>query len=290
MRAYTLFIACCAISPAMCAQDAVTPPEDPLGNFAKRFRLSLRQSVLDKNAIEKPASLQIVQVSEGEDSYAIDVGVTFRLLDTERWFVGPLAEYHRQTELAKPQDNFQAGLTVINITGDVTKDPVTNFVQGTLKYKNDRITTGEALLGKIDYTPLAPRAGIGTSIGSDNFEVIWQPTVGLQYESADDVRKTGLEGDEARAMANIEVAFFPWAKPLHHRLQFVARETYWHAFARSGAFETFGSDYDIFRASLTWYLDGGRHFGVGIDYSNGSDPELGLLRQELTTFSLKVRF
>jgi len=290
MRRGTFFFACYTLCSGLYAQDAVTPPEDPLGDLAKQFHLSLRQSVLDKNVIEKPASIQFVHPSNGQDSYAIDAGLTFRLVDTDHWFVGPLAEYHRQTQISKAQDNFQAGLTLINITGDVSKDPVTSFIQGTLKYKNDRITTGEALLAKLEYTPLAPRAGIGTSIGSGEFEFIWQPTVGLQYESADDVRKTKQSGEEARAMANIEIGLFPWASSLRHRLQFVARETCWHSFARSGAFDKFGADYDIFRASLTWYLDTGRHFGVGIDYSNGSDPELGLLRQELTTLSLKVKF
>ena len=289
-KRYSILLACFAVGSAVHAQDAVTPPADPLGDFAKQFHLSLRQSVLDKNVIEKPASIQFVHPSNGKDSYAIDAGVTLRWVDTDHWFVGPLAEYHRQTDISKPQDNFQAGLTVINITGDVTKDPITSFLQGTLKYKNDHITTGKAALAKIDYTPLAPRAGIGTSIGSGELEFTWQPTIGLQYESADNVRKTKQSGDEARVMANIEVGLFPWATALHHRLQFVARETYWHAFARSGAFDRFSADYDIFRASLSWYLDTGRHFGIGIDYSNGSDPELGLLRQELTTLSLKVKF
>jgi len=255
-------------------------------------RLSLRQSELDKNAIEKPATLQFVHSSSKGDSYAIDAGLTISVYETDRWFIGPLVEYHRKTETSKEQNNFQAGLTVINIYGDVSEGHAL-YTQGSLKYVKDKITAGEGLLTKINVTPLYPDWWMGSArkIGLLDLKVIWQPTVGVQYETTNNVLKTGEHGSAARAFGSIEVGIYPFAEALRSNLEIVVRNNYWRNINQTGGYKSkYDQDHNLFQTGLTYYFDSSRHFGIGIDYSEGENPEEGLLEQANTILSLRLKF
>jgi hypothetical protein len=263
-----------------------------LKELAKHLALSLRQSALDKNSIEKPAALQFVHPSDSSksDSYSIDAGITLRLLDTARWQVGPTVEYHRQTETSKQQDNIQVGLTGINVYGDVAEG-LALFTQATLKYKKDRIATGEGLFAKLDITPLKSAWGIGSDIGLKQLKLLWQPSFGVQYETASNVLKTGQSGEVARAFSNIEVAVYPLARLLRRNLELVVRNSYWININRTGGFSNkYNKNHNLFQVTLTFYFDDARHFGAGIDYFKGENPEQGLLKQEATMVSFKTKF
>jgi len=272
-----------------------TKQDSLIEKLIKFLRPSLRQSVLDRNAIEKPAVLQFVHPSNSNkgNSYSIDVGLTLKLLgtvDKAGWQVGPIVEYHRQTETPKQQNNIQVGLTGICFLGDVAK-VLTLYTQATLKYKSDRIATGEGLLAKIDFMPLKPAWGIGSDFGLKQLRFLWQPTLGIQYETASNVLKTGQSGEVERFYGNMEMAIYPLARTLRRNLELVIQDSYWLNINRTGGFSSeYSKDHNLFQVSLTIYFDDARHFGVGIDYFNGENPEQGLLKQKATIVAFKTKF
>lgn len=116
IRLLSILIAVLLVVPAFGGEP--TNQASFIEKLLKYLRPSIRQIVLDKNFIEKPALLQFVHPSDSNKSksYSIDAGITLKPLDTPRWQVGPTVEYHRQTETSKQQNNIQVGLTGI-ITG-----------------------------------------------------------------------------------------------------------------------------------------------------------------------------
>jgi hypothetical protein len=289
MSARFLVVGLLAVTTGVRA-DPTTPSTDPLGDWAKTYNLSLRQSVVDKNALEKPAAFQWVHAGSG-DSSSIDVGLTWSALNSTDWSAGPLVEYHRQTLAVKKQDNFQAGLTALHVIGDVTdKSTITQFLQGTLNWKNDRVVIGSGGLCKATDTLLYPELGLGRTIGPDYFKVEWQPTAGLEYETASNVLKSGRKGATARAYGNLEIGIYPLAKSVRRAIELMIRGTYWRDFSGSSAYTTlFRRNHTLAQLTLTYYFDPNQHFAVALDRTSGENPEQGLQQQNTTTLSLKVK-
>jgi hypothetical protein len=285
-----LFLIVFLFSVSFCyAED--TPKEkksflDLIGDY-----VSLRQSTSDKNVIEKPATLYFVHPSDGtKDSYSIDAGLTMNLFNSSHWLIGPTAEYHKQTQSSKEQDNFQAGATVIFIAGDVSEG-LALYTQGSAKYKRDKIQVGEGSLTKLDVTPLYVPLALGRDIGPDLFRFTWQPTIGIQYETASDVLKSSQSGKVFRGYGSIEVVFYPFAKPLRRNLSIEICDTNWPNFSRTGGYSNkYSKDHNLFQVSSKFYFDDKQHVGIGIDYNDGENPEQGLLKQKLTMLSLLLKF
>lgn len=295
-----LFVVLALNLPALAQETAEKPEEASFAkafeDFLARYQVSLRQSTIDKNAIEKPASLQYVDARDGgKNSYAIDVGLTASLIPNTsdhaaHWYAGPTVEYHKQTQTSKEQENFQAGLTVINIAGDVAASGWAHFTQASAKYKHDKKTIGTGFLSKLDYTPLCPRLLLGQAKGPDWLHFTWQPTVGVQVENGNNILKSTRSGTDFRAKTVLEVGIYPFAKALRHHLEVASGFTYWRTMTDSGEFEFVRNDRTLFKAGVTYYLDEKRRVGIGLDYTNGQDVEQGLLRQENLIASLKARF
>jgi hypothetical protein len=260
---------------------------------ALELSLSLRQSVLDKNTIAKPALIQFILPSDPtkDNSYAIDGGLALLFsFNSPAWQYAATLEYHRQTEILKPQDNFQAGLSVINILGDVTEG-LSLYSSVSAKYKHDKIVSGDGMLIKLDTTPLLPRIGMGATRGIKQLQVLWQPTVGVQYETASNVLKTGKSGKVVRALFNIEIGLYPFSRILKNSLELVLRNSSWINLNRTGEYKKqYDSYQNMFKAGISYYIDKNHHFGIGVDYFKGENPEQGLLNQEATLFSLKIKY
>lgn len=271
-------------------------PFQVVDDFAERYQITLRQSTLDKNAIEKPASVQFINARDGaEDSYSVDFGLTGSVIpntspNAAKWYAGPTIEYHKQTQTSKKQENFQAGVTAIHIGGDVSEDEWVHFTQFSAKFKQDKSSVGKAFLGKLEYTPLIPDLFLGQIKGPDWLHLVWQPTVGVQFEDGSDIMKSKRSGRETRAKALGEVGLYPFGKALQNHLEFLTSFTYWRTIADSGEFNAVRDNRTLFKTGVTYYVDPKRHFGIGAEYLNGEDVEQGLLKQENIIVSLKIRF
>jgi|GEM_PF-1006170 hypothetical protein len=293
-RLLAILIAIPLVIPAFGGEP--TKQDSFIKKLLKYLKPSLRQSVLDKNFIEMPAMFQFVHPSANNksNSYSIDAGLTWKLVDNSTWMVGPTVEYHRHTETSTPQNNIQVGLTGINILGEFTNG-FAMYTQATIKYKSDRIVTGDGLLAKIDFSPLRKALGLGSDIrlfGLKQLTYRWKPTLGFQYETASNVLATGQSGKVARFFASIGLGIYPFPEShlLHHNLEFSVIDSYWLNIDRTGGFNEYNKYHNLFQVSLTYYFDNSHHFGLGIDYFNGENPELGLLKQTDTMIALKTKF
>jgi hypothetical protein len=268
------------------------PSADPLGAWAKSASVTLAQSVADKNNLANPASIQWVHSAAGNSS-AIDAAITVLLGDTtaeSAWSAGPVVEYHRQTLTASPQRNFQAGATTLFQQGELSQGWVW-VEQVSLKYKHDWITTGAGFFGKATFLPLKSKAGIGVTIGPDLCPVMMQPVVGVEYETASNVLKSGQGGRTARSYAQLSLAAFPLGAQLHSALQVTVAGTHWEDFAGSSAYtRRFHRTHRLADFSVTYWLDPGHHIGIGFERASGENPEQGLTRQNTSTVSLKAKF
>lgn len=263
-------------------------------DFIENLGISVRQGVADKNIITKPALFQIVWPGSQDKSasYSFDIGLTPKehLFSTKRGYFSPTIEYHRHTETSYPQDNFQTGLFGVHTVGDVTKGAAL-YLQGAVKYKNDKIVTGSGFLGKIDVLPKIPHLAIGSGSGSDLLRYRWQPSIGIQYEYADNVMKSRRSGNILRGSVGADLAMYPFAHSLDKHLEILFSDLYWYNFDRSGAFtDYFKRTQNLFQVSATCYFDKGSHFGVGYDYKIGENPEQGLLQQHTSMLSFKLKY
>lgn len=255
--------------------------------------VKIRQTTIDKNAIKKPASFQFIIPGNKSigNSYLIDLGITYEGCQVGAWAISPTFEYHRNTLIEKPQNNLQAGITAFAILGDVTEPGFVLVPQLSIKYKYDKFRTDDAMISKLELTGLYPRLAIGNLRGPIPVRYLWQPTVGIQYESAANVQKTGMKGEVLRLIGNLEFALYPYATKMRRNIELVLRITYWNNVVRSGASkDVTSSDQHLKYVGLLIYLDDGQHAGFGIDYSNGENPEQGLANQETTTISFKLKF
>jgi len=124
--------------------------------------LTVRQSADNANitAITKPALFQIVWPGSGDKSpsYSLDIGVMMKEPLFKKMLFGnfsPTVEYHRHTDISKPQDSFQAGL----LGGSSVTENV--YIQEALTYKRDNVVSGNGLVGKFDILPLSTSLAIG---------------------------------------------------------------------------------------------------------------------------------
>jgi hypothetical protein len=291
-----LFLFLFSATAASLAQAAAPPStDDPLSDFLGKLetRVKVRQSVADSSLIEKPAKFQWVRSDDGnEDTSSIDVGLTFLNVPETAYFrIAPFAEYHRQTLTTKRQDNFQAGVAFDNAMGDVSLG-LAALNQLALSYKEDRWSTGEAFLARLTTIPVNPHTvpGWGSEGLAGSTVYVWLPTLGIQYESAENVRKSQKGGQTYRAYGSVELAFYPNGKILKNRFEVVVRASAWRNFSASRAFALlYERDQTLFAASLSYYLDPKKRVGLGVDYVNGQNPEQGLQKQKSTTLSLKLK-
>lgn len=271
------------------ASIAVASEETEKGSLWSQ--VSVRQTVVDKNAIEKPATVQVTWPADGKASYAVDCGITASLIKESapaaaRWLVGPTVEYHRRTETDKQQDTLSAGMTVLHIGGDITQDQAVHFTQGTLSYKRDGVKDTNGLQGTLTYTPLVPRVAIGVAKGSRELKLLWQPSIGGEFE----VNAGGKqEGSAGRLSAGVDAGIYPGWTLLSSRLVLSGTFTYWWDVMRSKDFETGSDHHHLLSCSVSYYTDAEQHVGIGVDYLDGENPLKGMMKQRLWQLSFRVK-
>jgi len=291
MKTKSLFILIIGILiyPTLAAGDSESKPQTSvIANIIRNIKV--RQTTSDQNAIEKPASLQFVHSNQSNgDSYSIDLGITYERFQLGIWALSPTFEYHRNTLIAKSQNNLQGGIALSTVWGDVANSEFTLIPQFSAKYKYDKFNTNDAMIAKIDFPMLKPNWAMGVRRGPKLFHLVWLPTAGLQYEWGENIRATNYSGKLIRAVGNLEVAFDPFWFEFKKNIEFILRSTYWYNIDRSSILkDAVPVDQHLNYVGFLLYFDDNEHCGVGIEYSNGENPEQGLAKQETTTISLKL--
>jgi hypothetical protein len=262
------------------------------------YDVRIRSSVYNKQSFANPAVFQFISPQDdGQEYWAVDTAISANMVKlfpgdmSDRLYLGPSVEYHRQTSTTKPQNNLQIGLDALYQFGYADQFPYAHIIQLVPTYKNDREGNGEGFFGRLEYLPVIPQLATGGYMrGPDWFLYEWQPILGVQTETADKVETTGRHGSAERFKASAELCMYPFGarRSLDRRLQIILGYTYWRAFERSGGYDDFGRDDHLFKVGANIYLDPDRHLAIGVDYTDGANIETGSPDQRILTAAFKL--
>lgn len=123
----------------------------------------------------------------------------------------------------------------------------------------------------------------------------WMPGLGVEYYDSLPVERTGLptivDINTTVAVGRMAIEYWPilsWNNKLaESRLQFLAE--YVHRSRVSGDPLPEG-DANLVTFGLTYYFDGAKAVGIGIEHEDGENPTRNFVDEERTTVSLKVKF
>ena len=288
------------------------PPADAPKNgptefvdLAKKVDLKVRRSLKDKNVAEDPALFQYAHPGEGEDSWAVDGGISLGrdLIGVGNTRVsGALAtEYHYTSAAAQPKDTLIAGGSLDFSVG--TNSACVQMFRATASYKRDTILAGDGLLTDILYFPSEPITGIGGFYREwfPGLEGRIEPFAGLQFETGSGAAKGFHDGERFSVRAGVTVAFLIAPKFFGNRLELSNSLGYWGHLSRSGVFDQYEVNQLFLSSSLTYWLntsskgDGvlakdDRHFGVTVRYTNGDNPDEGTFDADLLSIGFAVLF
>jgi len=256
------------------------------------WKFSLRRSLLARNAIVLPASLQITVPEDGGSSYAVDLGASASrtFLGSELWTFVVGGEVHRNNQSLREQDLTSGTLALLGQIGEAGGNATVWFPQLSLSFRRDGVFGTKSLVPAASLTPAGSPLQIGRVLGPPNFGVLWQPRVGLELQdvlSAPAGRSTGHVG---RAFGNVTVAVYPGWKKLDAHLEIVASITAGRDFAESAGFDT-GRDNHVLRVlTANYYLDKDKHFALGFSWIDGENPSEGLPEQRNKQIALKVLY
>ena len=173
-------------------------------------------TVAESVSSDRPASVSFTSPKDGEDFYAVDLGVLYDVNETAHWSVGPTVEYHRNTALK--QDVLSSGLKgsflIGNVIGNVDTAEVALslavWTDGELKYKWDEVKDDESLILRITFTPLYIPWGLGNSFPIGNqARVQLNLSGGFVYEEA---TSGGDDGDALCAIVETGANVYPLYK------------------------------------------------------------------------------
>ena len=258
-------------------------------------RLTVRQSILDKNKVSNPANIQFVSPDDGEDSYVVDAGIKFDIVPSSlrsSLEAGPSIEYHRNTATDMEQDTLLAGFDGLWLLGDALEQDLVSRLKGSLAFKDDEVATTEGFQAAGYWLPESRKYGLGlTATGPDQLAFLWQPSIGTEFESIQEARDPSAEGDVIRFRADLDLAIYPFFKALDGgRLELLASLSYWAEAEESGRFRCGEDDFDLIKLGLVYWIDEERHFGVGLDRVKGDDPTKNQFDQDFFAASLKITF
>jgi len=262
-----------------------------MGQDASSWEVHLQQSISDKNSATKPAAFQLTFPGKGENSYAVDLGLTaLRPSDFGRaqWDWGVAAEYHHNTLLDRKQDTREIGFTALGEYGDPAT--IAWLPQVIAKYKYDGVKSTGSLVPSASMTLTNFASAIGFAKGGPGFKFFWQPTLGVELEDGVKAPSAKPTGQVSRAFGHLEAALYPAAELLKNRLEIVPGVTLWQDFAKSKQLGIARDRHVLRTISVNYYLGSDQMFSLGLDYVNGEDPSQGLPEQRYTRIAFKVAY
>ncbi len=304
-RTLILAIGLCANAFFLQAADDDAAPFS-LKKFFNDNQLRLRQSAVNPSTREKPASFQFNVPKDAANSYAVDLALSWHPEGKSGTYENgtayslegsPFIEWHRQTQSENEQNTLLMGGSYSYVHMPSKVFSLTNI--GSVKFKDDRILTGQGYYVTWGLMPLYQKWYIGRSTKSELFPVTFFPFVDLQFEGADDVLTDQVDammnpikerGSTARAKFAIEAYAQPLSKLLNDRLELSATYSHWVALSRSGGFNHRDPNPTLFQASLNYYLSSDNTAAIGVDFRDGENPEEGFDDQQFLSVAFKLKY
>jgi hypothetical protein len=262
------------------------------------------QKTFDKTVVPDAASFSFLSPAGSGNTYAIAsalrVNVVPKTLEQFLEF-GPFVEYNRNTDLKTEQNSLTAGLSFDWTTGDLSASPWVGLVTGKVNYARQPIKAADSFQASLLITGVPQARG-------DRPGAYWLPNIrrtlgpiyasfgpysGLEYERVYSAASPGQEGSVLRLVARIQLALQGKKAGPFEKFEVLTAYEYRRDIHDTTA--DIGRDHPLFVATLTYYLlkpaaaDDIKNVGISIGYTNGADPAKGLVKQEFTQLSLRIR-
>jgi hypothetical protein len=256
------------------------------------WKFSLRRSLVDRNAILLPASLQITLPEGGASSYAVDLGasVSRTFLGSDLWTFVAGGEVHRNNQSLRQQDLTSGSLALQGQIGEAEGSATAWFPQLTMSFRRDGVFSTKSLVPAASLTAAGSPLRIGRVLGPPNLGILWQPRVGLEYQDVVSAPAGQSTGHVGRAIGNVAVAVYPGFQKLGARLEIVSSLTASRDVAKSSALDT-GRDNHVLRSvAVNYFLDTDKHYALGFSWVDGENPSEGLREQRYKQIAFKVLY
>jgi hypothetical protein len=256
------------------------------------WQFSLRRTLVDRNAIGLPASLQITLPEDGGSSYAIDLGasVSHTFLRSSLWTFVAGGEVHRNNQSLREQDLTSGSLALQGQIGEAVGKATAWFPQISLSFRRDGVFGTKSLVPAASLTAAGSPLRIGHVLGPSNLGILWQPRVGLELQDVVSVPAGQSTGHVGRAFGNVAVAIYPGFQKLGARLEIVSSLTAWQDFAESSALDTRRDRHVLRTVAVNYFLDADKHYALGFSWIDGENPAEGLVEQRYKQIAFKVLF
>ena len=273
--------------------------KDSINNQPFFGSFKLRQSFQTADLQQSPAQLQFTLPQNGKDSWLVEAAVSAAVIPLSSSTVTSkfVAEYHRNTILDEPQNNYQIGYNMQYLQEG--NDNLRLLLTGNAKYIQDVIDSAHSLAITLNFAGYRNKKNVlnwdhPAYLSDEKYTYQFSPYFEAQYQQffASDKQNAG---SILRPLADLSGSFAinkPKPKKLVAPTKLIELTVdYTNRYAivnTTGNGEKFTN---LFKAGLNCYFidTGSKSISFGASYNQGSDPLNGLKDQKFWQFSLQVQ-
>lgn len=280
------------------SEDSTTTAAGTKSIFENKFfeKFQIRQSFQGKTEKEEAAFLNIVNPTGKESSFNYNIALGYTL-EFRNWSGTLLTEAQKNTLSTKLQDVFLAGIFLERSLFENQKWGWAPYMLFKANYKNDYEKDTESIQSSLSFAPsfdgdlfLLPDCPLEIKYLHFDYTVYF----GVEYENRYKAPIELNEGNTARYSFRVTSRIYPFADYLDKNLEIIPDYTYRNAFVNDKNIEV--DENKIFKLDVNLVLFKKEisktkkiEFKFGVSYVNGSDPTKGFEKQEITTYSFKLK-
>lgn len=304
------FVLAAFLVAAVVVHAAESPGSDPLAEFklwAKKNRFKLVASTTDLNKSSYPAKLSWTESRNGVEPRLVDAGLKLEMRDLvedlgiqDTTVIQPGIEYHRDSTITKSgreKQNSFVGTLVADIQWNPGSGRLNPIIKPSIAYKNDRVDKGQGVTTAIGFSGFHSHTRLNSMDRTDRVPFSWSPLLEIQWESKNGIEPavpsptpTPLDGEVLRSKGGLAIRLYPLKAAFGRRVEIVGRYEGWYNFKRTGPFRDYSRFQRITIVSVNAWLNDDLNAGVGVDYSNGENPEKSKARDRSTELAFKLQF
>jgi hypothetical protein len=268
--------------------------------------LQIRQTFETTDGKEAPAQLQVNLPSGGKGNYLIDAGASLKIdfLSWKSITSSVIAEFHRNTLITAPQNNYEFGYKLRWFERSRNKTQYwRNIIVVNLKYVRNQIYTTNAFATTINWTWYnKKRTGIQLNrpVYLSNYKYTYNlnPYIGSQYQQLFESSPTTNSGSIVRILGNLSGSIainkkYDTSKGIKSNppknielfADFTARDAFVNSTHNNEGYTK------LFKTGLNYYFINTPNVSVSLggNYNLGSDPLNGLKPQQYWLIAFQVQ-
>jgi hypothetical protein len=273
--------------------------KDSTNNQALFRGFQLRQSFQTADVQQSPAQLQLTLPGNGKDSWLVNAGLSAGIAPLTSSDVTSklVAEYHRNTILTSPQNNYQIGYNLQYLQNGDTN--LRLLLTGNIKYIQNVIDSTHSLAVTLNLAGYRNgKNGLDWDhpgyLSDGKYTYQFSPYFEAQYQQFFAGGKQSA-GSVLRPLADLSGSF-AINKPKTKKIvaptkQFELTVDYTNRYAIVNTTNNREEFTKLFKAGLNYYFlnTGSKSISFGANYNQGSDPLNGLKDQKFWQFCLQIQ-